>query len=213
MTKIYTVANNSVSFEEVDGIRFSTLLEFVKNMSLDTDFDPMIESYLITLDPYQLQKDTWYALQNRIDNIRSVTSEITGTFETFDEDGETVVTRTEVTQEARELTEVEELTIQNLILQRNKIEAELPFLSSWREEEENDIVESIEDDIEPNEYNSEPTVIEDNYSYNVSQWKLDNYDKLRKAAYGSWENQLEMQADGTWEQHINDVKNKFPKQV
>jgi len=32
----------------------------------------------------------------------------------------------------------------------------------------------------------------------------------RKVAYGTWEEQLEMQFDGTWEAHVNSVKTQFP---
>lgn len=32
----------------------------------------------------------------------------------------------------------------------------------------------------------------------------------RKVAYGTWEDQMEMQFDGTWEDHVNSVKEQFP---
>lgn len=32
----------------------------------------------------------------------------------------------------------------------------------------------------------------------------------RKEAYGSWEEQLEMQFDGTWNDHVQEVKNTYP---
>jgi hypothetical protein len=45
----------------------------------------------------------------------------------------------------------------------------------------------------------------------LNQWKISNYDVLRKAAYGSVAKQLEMQVDGLWEAHIADVKGKYAK--
>ena len=48
-------------------------------------------------------------------------------------------------------------------------------------------------------------------TYNVENWRLKNYSKLRQALYGTWSEQLEMQADGTWDQHIINVKARFPK--
>lgn len=32
----------------------------------------------------------------------------------------------------------------------------------------------------------------------------------RKEAYGTWEQQMEMQFDGTWEDHVNQVKADYP---
>jgi hypothetical protein len=48
-------------------------------------------------------------------------------------------------------------------------------------------------------------------TYDVNAWRLKNYTRLRKTLYGTWNEQLEMQADGTWDQHIIDVKARFPK--
>ena len=48
-------------------------------------------------------------------------------------------------------------------------------------------------------------------TYDALTWRLKNYTRLRKALYGTWSEQLEMQADGTWDQHILDVKARFPK--
>ncbi len=45
----------------------------------------------------------------------------------------------------------------------------------------------------------------------ISEWKITNYDKLRKAAYGSWQEQMEMQYDGTWNDHLEKVRDMYPK--
>jgi len=45
------------------------------------------------------------------------------------------------------------------------------------------------------------------------EWKKLRYRELRRVAYGDWHDQMEMQANGTWEQHIKDVKAKWPKDV
>lgn len=44
-----------------------------------------------------------------------------------------------------------------------------------------------------------------------AQWLLDNYQALRKCAYGPWEKQLEMQHEGAWVDHVAAVKARFPK--
>lgn len=46
----------------------------------------------------------------------------------------------------------------------------------------------------------------------LEEWKLHNYSILRKAAYLPMEKQLEMQFDGTWNDHILEVKAKYPKE-
>lgn len=210
MTKIYTVQNNSVDVEEVESITFSKLLSFVSKMPLETDFDPYIEQYLITLDPYQLRKDEWFYYQSKIDSIRDMCKEMSREVTSFDEDGVTEITSTIISQESRDLTEEEQSLIEILVEKRNEIEKELPFLSEWRESEPS-TEEILEETVEPHEYDSDIVTIVDSYSYDVSSWKLENYAILRKAAYRTWQEQMEMQADGTWEQHVLDVKAKFPK--
>ena len=37
------------------------------------------------------------------------------------------------------------------------------------------------------------------------------YKEKRKPEYGSWEEQLDMMYHGTWEAHVQAVKDKFPK--
>ena len=37
------------------------------------------------------------------------------------------------------------------------------------------------------------------------------YQRDRKPEYGSWEDQLDMMYHGTWEAHVQAVKDKFPK--
>ena len=37
------------------------------------------------------------------------------------------------------------------------------------------------------------------------------YQRDRKPEYGSWEDQLDMMYHGTWESHVQAVKNKHPK--
>ena len=59
----------------------------------------------------------------------------------------------------------------------------------------------------PQEYPEEPQLV----NTTLAQWKLANYNVLRRAAYGSYESQLEMQFDGTWEDFISSVKDKYPK--
>lgn len=46
----------------------------------------------------------------------------------------------------------------------------------------------------------------------VDNWKIANYAILRHASYGTWEQQMEMQYDGTWESHVAAVKAKYPKE-
>lgn len=59
----------------------------------------------------------------------------------------------------------------------------------------------------PREYEAEPI----RPSTECDQWMIDNYDLLRKAAYGSVISQLEMQVDGTWMDHVIAVKKQYPK--
>lgn len=44
-------------------------------------------------------------------------------------------------------------------------------------------------------------------------WKLENYEELRKSAYGDIGAQLGMMQDGTWDAHVAAVKARFPKPV
>ena len=37
------------------------------------------------------------------------------------------------------------------------------------------------------------------------------YQRDRKPEYGSWEDQMDMMYHGTWEAHVQAVKDKFPK--
>ena len=37
------------------------------------------------------------------------------------------------------------------------------------------------------------------------------YQRVRKPEYGSWEEQLDMMYHGTWEAHVQAVKDKYPK--
>ena len=37
------------------------------------------------------------------------------------------------------------------------------------------------------------------------------YQRDRKPEYGSWEDQLDMMYHGTWESHVQAVKDKYPK--
>lgn len=46
----------------------------------------------------------------------------------------------------------------------------------------------------------------------VGAWKVENYVMLRRAAYGSWQEQLDMQYDRTWEAHVAEVKSRYPKE-
>ena len=55
----------------------------------------------------------------------------------------------------------------------------------------------------------------DNYGdFSIETQWTDVYNEVvrvnRKNKYGSWESQLEMQVDGTWEKHIADVKSSLP---
>ena len=46
----------------------------------------------------------------------------------------------------------------------------------------------------------------------VAQWKMDNYQKLRRAAYGDWTTQLEHIYDDEagWRAHILSIRNLYP---
>lgn len=46
----------------------------------------------------------------------------------------------------------------------------------------------------------------------IKAWEVENYISLRKVAYGTWEEQMEMQYDGTWEAHVLAVKQRYPKE-
>lgn len=46
----------------------------------------------------------------------------------------------------------------------------------------------------------------------VVAWRRQNYAMLRRAAYGSWQEQLDMQYEGTWDAHVAAVKAAFPKE-
>lgn len=55
---------------------------------------------------------------------------------------------------------------------------------------------------------------EDKADYAVAISYADAYNEImrwrRKEAYGTWEQQMEMQFDGTWEDHVNQVKADYP---
>ena len=38
------------------------------------------------------------------------------------------------------------------------------------------------------------------------------YKEKRKPEYGSWEDQLDMMYHGTWEAHVQAIKDKYPKE-
>lgn len=43
-------------------------------------------------------------------------------------------------------------------------------------------------------------------------FKKANYAELRRACYGSWQEQFDMMYKNTWNQHVAAVKGEFPKQ-
>lgn len=45
------------------------------------------------------------------------------------------------------------------------------------------------------------------------KFKLENYAELRRMTYADLDKQLEMQYDGTWEAHVQEVKAMFPKGI
>lgn len=45
----------------------------------------------------------------------------------------------------------------------------------------------------------------------TEKFKTDNWAELRQAAYGSWQEQMDMQHHGTWDDHVDRVKAEFPK--
>jgi hypothetical protein len=54
---------------------------------------------------------------------------------------------------------------------------------------------------------------EDKSDYPADYTYADVYNEImrerRKAEYGTWEEQMEMQFDGTWEDHVQSVKDKY----
>lgn len=45
----------------------------------------------------------------------------------------------------------------------------------------------------------------------VEQVRRKHYAVLRRGAYGSWQEQMDMQFAGTWEAHVAQVKERFGK--
>ena len=44
-----------------------------------------------------------------------------------------------------------------------------------------------------------------------ADYDAQEYQRDRKKEYGSWEDQMDMMYHGTWEAHVQAVKDKFPK--
>jgi len=44
-----------------------------------------------------------------------------------------------------------------------------------------------------------------------AEYDAKQYQRDRRPEYGSWEDQLDMMYHGTWEAHVQAVKDKFPK--
>ena len=55
------------------------------------------------------------------------------------------------------------------------------------------------------------TALQHQSDITYEEWKRLRYKELRHEAYGSIDKQLEMQVDGTWIDHINEVKARYPK--
>jgi hypothetical protein len=45
----------------------------------------------------------------------------------------------------------------------------------------------------------------------ISQMRVQYYAALRRGAYGTWQEQLDKQFSGTWEEHVSQVKSRFAK--
>ncbi|CAM0034726.1 hypothetical protein VPHD164_0021 [Vibrio phage D164] len=95
------------------------------------------------------------------------------------------------------------------------LEAE-PFQEDYTKEEPNydDTFETVYDQDAFNEayhswVNNEPEVMSD---MTVRSFKVQHFARLRRAAYGGWHEQLEMQSDGTWLEHIAKIKSQYPKE-
>jgi hypothetical protein len=88
----------------------------------------------------------------------------------------------------------------------------IDWLKDCESVDEYNVTEQLDEEgeviaFESREYPSEPvyTPVE------LNQWKISNYAVLRKAAYGSTLEQLELQVDGLWEAHITEVKVRYSK--
>lgn len=170
----------------------------------------------------------WYDIQVAIDALNAIPVTVTHTTEvvTFDEDTmeESTETVTITDYEGRDLTEDEQSELDTLVADRRWIEdgeRDVEYMTEATQDA--DTGEIFEGVMETKVETWDATPWLKSYrgvkgadtrpvsSANVVQWKLDNYDVLRKAAYGTWQEQLEMQTDGTWKAHTKSVKTKYPK--
>ena len=179
--------------------------------------DRFIEMYLLSTDPYQAVKDEWYTVCNRLDELAALTADQTTERPGFDEQGEPV-TETVVVREARNLTESEIAEVGSLT------ERQVELTTGLRTETYDAALEAWDgsgDQPEP-DMQARDIALEAGYPWlatdtwpehavDLEQWKLQNYSLLRRAGYGSIEDQLDKMYHGTWADHVAAVKAAAPK--
>ena len=103
----------------------------------------------------------------------------------------------------------------SLAIETNKfnfLDTYLAWLDSCKEVNLYNATEQFDDEGEPIDFEQKELPVEPvQFVTTTEQWKVDNYAQLRKAAYGSTVEQLEMQVDGLWVEHIADIKSRYPK--
>ena len=61
------------------------------------------------------------------------------------------------------------------------------------------------------EYDESGNIVYEPTKDDIALLKLEHYATLRRGAYGSWQEQLDMQFAGSWQQHVENVKARFVK--
>jgi len=58
---------------------------------------------------------------------------------------------------------------------------------------------------------SQAKAVDDRFIIEKADYDAKQYQRDRRPEYGSWEDQLDMMYHGTWEAHVQAVKEKYPK--
>lgn len=61
------------------------------------------------------------------------------------------------------------------------------------------------------EYDDDGNTVHEPSVEDIEAVRIRHYAPLRRGAYGSWQQQLDMQYAGTWESHVAEVKARFGK--